>query len=183
MLASRRWMSSRWVLSIGSQSPTSASTSISGARRLMARIVSATCCAPPSGRSSRSTIVSTTYLRPIATLASATFSGSSWSTGTPWPCVLTAQNRQPRVQVSPSTMNVAVPPSQHSPMLGHRASSQTVCRPRSRRVLVRRATVGPEGIGTFSHEGFCPGRMRLLWIEDMEGAARRRSKFVFGPAK
>ena len=33
-----------------------------------------------------------------------------------------------RVHVSPSSMMVPVPPFQHSPMLGHCASSQTVCR-------------------------------------------------------
>jgi hypothetical protein len=46
--------------------------------------------------------------------------------------VLTAQNLQPRVHVSPMSIIVAVavwpsPPPQHSPMLGQRASSQTVC--------------------------------------------------------
>ena len=41
----------------------------------------------------------------------------------------TAQNLQPRVQTSPATMNVAVPLLQQSCTLGHRASSQTVCRP------------------------------------------------------
>ena len=45
--------------------------------------------------------------------------------------VFTAQKRQPLVQVSPISMIVAVAvcpsaPPQHSPMLGHRASSQTV---------------------------------------------------------
>ena len=45
--------------------------------------------------------------------------------------VLTAQKLQPRVHVSPIIIIVAVavpsvPPPQHSPMLGHRASSHTV---------------------------------------------------------
>lgn len=42
--------------------------------------------------------------------------------------MLTAQKRQPRVHVSPSSITVAVPvgPFQHSPMFGHCASSQTV---------------------------------------------------------
>jgi hypothetical protein len=49
--------------------------------------------------------------------------------------VLMAQNPQARVQVSPRIMTVAVRWSQHSPMLGQWASSQTVCkaRPWSRR--------------------------------------------------
>ena len=48
--------------------------------------------------------------------------------------VLTAQKRQPRVHVSPRIMTVAVPvsPFQHSPMLGHCASSHTVARDRVR---------------------------------------------------
>lgn len=45
------------------------------------------------------------------------------------------QKRQPRVHVSPISMMVAVPPPQHSPMLGHRASSQTVASPAVRTVL------------------------------------------------
>ena len=52
--------------------------------------------------------------------------------------VLTLQNRHPRVHVSPISMMVAVAafrslPPQHSEMLGHRASSHTVCRPSPRR--------------------------------------------------
>ena len=113
-------------------------------------------------------IVAYTWLMVAATLA-----GSSGSSG-PGSPVRTLQKAQARVQVSPSTMNVAVPPSQHSPMLGQRASSQTVCRPRSRSVLVKRATVGPDGIGTFSQSGFLPGVMRLLKTDDIAacGAAR-----------
>ncbi len=41
----------------------------------------------------------------------------------------TAQNPQARVQIFPRIMNVAVRCSQHSPMLGQRALSQTVLRP------------------------------------------------------
>ena len=40
----------------------------------------------------------------------------------------TSQNRQPRVQISPISMTVAVPEPQHSPMFGQLASSQTVAR-------------------------------------------------------
>ena len=42
--------------------------------------------------------------------------------------VLTLQNPHARVQVSPRIMIVATPRAQHSPMFGHRASSQTVWR-------------------------------------------------------
>ena len=53
-------------------------------------------------------------------------SSGSWNVGLP---VLTLQKPQRRVHVSPRIMNVAVPRSQHSPMFGHAASWQTVCRP------------------------------------------------------
>lgn len=60
--------------------------------------------------------------------------------------VLTAQNLQPRVQVSPMSMMVAVavwpsPPPQHSPMLGQRASSHTVCSFSSRSLACRKSTM------------------------------------------
>ena len=52
--------------------------------------------------------------------------------------VVTAQKRQPRVQVWPSTMIVAVPALQHSPTFGQRASSHTVFRSRLRSVCLMR---------------------------------------------
>lgn len=52
--------------------------------------------------------------------------GSNGSGGGGAAAVLTAQNMHPRVQVSPSSMMVPVPPLQHSPIFGHLASSQTV---------------------------------------------------------
>ena len=48
--------------------------------------------------------------------------------------VLTLQKAQARVQVSPMIMKVACFLSQHSPMLGQPASSQTVTRPCSRTI-------------------------------------------------
>ena len=95
------------------------------------RIVSAKIPDPPSGRSSRATLVTTTCSRPIAPTASATRRGSSSSNQVGRP-VFTAQNPQARVQVSPRIMIVAVRWSQHSPMFGQWASSQTVLRPRPR---------------------------------------------------
>ena len=62
--------------------------------------------APPSGRSSRSTEVITMCLRPSAANASARCSGSSGSTARGSP-VLTLQNAQARVQVSPRIITVA----------------------------------------------------------------------------
>ena len=66
-------------------------------------------------------------LEASAPTASATRRGSSssYQVGRP---VLTAQKPQARVQVSPRIMIVAVRWSQHSPMFGQRASSQTVLR-------------------------------------------------------
>ena len=65
----------------------------------------------------------------------------------------TAQKRQPRVQVPPITMKVAVPPPQHSPMLGQRASSHTVWSLSVRARALMRLYRSPPGIFTFSHEG------------------------------
>ena len=59
---------------------------------------------------------------------SAVWNGSKAS-GSGGACdVFTAQNLHPLVQVSPNSMIVPVPPFQHSPMLGHCASSHTVCK-------------------------------------------------------
>ena len=49
--------------------------------------------------------------------------------------VLTLQNAQARVQVSPMIMKVACFLSQHSPMFGQPASSHTVSRPLARTML------------------------------------------------
>jgi hypothetical protein len=57
----------------------------------------------------------------------ATRAGSSGSFHVGLP-VLTLQKPHRRVHVSPRIMNVAVPRCQHSPMFGHAASWQTVCR-------------------------------------------------------
>ncbi len=91
----------------------------------MARMTRAKCSAPPSLRSSRSTEVITTCSSPSLATAWATLAGSSGSSawGTP---VLTLQKAQARVQVSPMIMKVACFFSQHSPILGQPASSQTV---------------------------------------------------------
>ena len=102
----------------------------------MAVIVSAKIREPPSGRSSRATLVTTTCSRPSWPIASATRRGSSSSNQVGRP-VLTAQNPHARVQVSPRIMIVAVRWSQHSPMFGQRASSQTVLRSRPRSMPFR----------------------------------------------
>jgi hypothetical protein len=90
------------------------------------RITSAKMGAPPSGRSSRLTEVMTTWRRFMALTAVATLNGSAKSRGNGRP-VLMSQKAQLRVQMSPIIRKVAVPAPQHSPILGHCASSQTVC--------------------------------------------------------
>src|SRR5256885_9850791 len=91
-------------------------------------MVRAKMCAPPSAWSSRLTEVTTAYRSPILASASATRNGSSSSGGPTGLPEGTAQKPQARVQMSPRIMKVAVPCSQHSPMFGQRALSQTVCR-------------------------------------------------------
>jgi len=105
----------------------STSTPMAGLARRISRMVAAKMLAPPSGKSSRQTLVTTQCSRPMTATASATRRGSSSSFHSGRP-VLTAQKPQARVQVSPRIMTVAVRCSQHSPMLGHMASSQTVLR-------------------------------------------------------
>ena len=53
---------------------------------------------------------------------------------------------------------VAVPSAQHSPMLGQRASSQTVCRSRLRKVSFRALWRSPPGARTLSHAGLGANR-------------------------
>ena len=99
--------------------------------RRSASITFTNCDAPPSGRSSRSTEVTTICSRPSSAAAVATCSGSSGSTARGMP-VLTLQKAQARVQVSPRIITVACFLVQHSPMFGQAASSQTVARLSSR---------------------------------------------------
>jgi len=82
----------------------------------------------PQHKRERKDELTTTYLRPHLEIASDTFSGSLGSGGGGARLVFIAQKRHPRVQVSPKSMIVAVPPDQHSPMLGQRASWHTVFR-------------------------------------------------------
>ena len=105
---------------------------VSGDWRRTARMHSAKCVAPPSRRSSRSTLVMRTCFRPSRATAWARCWGSSGSGGDGRPCA-TSQNGQRRVHRSPSAMKVAVPLPKHSPMFGHEASPHAVCRFASRR--------------------------------------------------
>ncbi len=107
---------------------------VPGARWRIARMVMAKCSAPPSSTSSRSTEVITTWFRPSLATASPTRPGSNTSSGFGLPVAM-LQNEQPRVQISPMIIIVAWPWFQHSPTLGHPASSQTVASPCSRMIL------------------------------------------------
>ena len=98
-----------------------------GVLRRSASITLTNWLAPPSGRSSRSTEVTTICSRPSSAAAIATCSGSSGSTARGMP-VLTLQKAQARVQVSPRIITVACFLVQHSPMFGQAASSHTVAR-------------------------------------------------------
>ena len=130
----------------------SVSTRVPGHRSRMASTQRATWAMPPSGRSSRATMVSTAWARPMLATASATRVGSS-SAGARGLRVSTRQKPQARVHRSPSTMNVAVPSAQQSLRLGQPASSQTVTRPRLRTVFLRAITSGPCTTFGRSHSG------------------------------
>jgi hypothetical protein len=63
-------------------------------------------------------------------------------------------------------MNVAVPDDQHSPMLGQRASSQTVASEFFLRMLLMRMNVSPPGARTLSQDGFL-GDLVLAVLDGM----------------
>ncbi len=130
----------------------SVSMRVPGRRARIASTHAATWAMPPSGRSSRATIVSTAWSRPMRSIASATRPGSS-AAGASGLLVSTRQKPHARVQRSPSTMNVAVPSDQHSDRFGQPASSQTVTRPRSRIVFLSARTAGPWCTFGRSHSG------------------------------
>ena len=65
----------------------------------------------------------------------------------------TLQNAQARVQVSPMIMKVACFFSQHSPMLGQRASSQTVASLCSRTIARVAANAADPGALARIHSG------------------------------
>ena len=135
------------------KSGTSTSIVVSGLSDLTLEIHSAKCVAPLSFRSSRSTDVTTTYLRPISCTASASCPGSSWSSSFGLPCA-TSQNGQRRVQISPMIINVAVPCEKHSGKLGQLASSQTDASFLRLRISLIRVISGLVRIRTRIQSGF-----------------------------
>ena len=90
---------------------------------------------------------------PNFAVASATWPGSDASSG-PGKPVFTLQNAQARVQVSPMIMKVACFFSQHSPIFGQPASSQTVCSRCSRSTRFNSRERGPSDRRTRIHSGF-----------------------------
>ena len=65
----------------------------------------------------------------------------------------TAQKRHARVHTAPISMMVAVPAFQHSPMLGHFASSHTVLKRCSRTIFFTALNSAPVANGARSHGG------------------------------
>ena len=118
--------------------------------------------APPSLRLSRFTEVMTACLRFILWTAWAVRRGSPQSMGGGLPC-LTSQKRQERVQTSPRIRKVAVPLPQHSPMFGHIASSQTVCRLLSRIRFLMDLTESLRKALTLIHAGLRLGVVSMSW--------------------
>ena len=117
----------------------SVSTVVCGRASRTAVTHAATWPIPPSGRSSRATIVSTAWRSPISAAAAATRAGSS-AAGGAGRRVSTRQKPQARVHRSPSTMKVAVRSFQHSLRFGQPASSHTVTSPWPRTVCFRAST-------------------------------------------
>ena len=125
----------------------------SGFASRMASTVAAQCRAPPSGRSSRVTEVTTTCRSPISLTLSATCRGSEASGARGLP-VFVAQNLQPRVQMSPKIMKVAVLRLQHSALLGQSPLLQIVCNECC--FTMRSTSAEPSSLRRriFNHSGF-----------------------------
>src|SRR5215469_4789468 len=134
------------------KSGTSTSTRAGVGFDLIAHSVAAKCAAPPSGRSSRSTDVTTTCCRPSRATAAAIRRGSSASSGRTLPCA-TAQYGQLRVHTSPISMKVAVRCEKHSPIFGQHASWQTECSLSSARIPLVRKYSGDVGARTLIQSG------------------------------
>ena len=110
------------------KSGVSTSTEMGEMLSFMALIVKANWPAPPSGRSSLVTEVTTTCFSPSSFAVTATFQGSHGSAMRGSARLTTAQKPQLLVHTSPSIIKVAVGFEKHSPILGHLADSHTVWR-------------------------------------------------------
>ena len=117
-------------------------------------MVLAKCAAPPSGRSSRATAVTTTKRSPMARGGLRHPAGLVGVRQARWAArSSTLQNRQPRVQRLPAIMKVAVPRDQHLPMFGQAASSQTVTRSDERISALVRTKPDERGFLATTHRG------------------------------
>ena len=152
------------------QSEMSTSTRASGDRLRMAWMVAANAPAPPSGRSSRATQVTTAYDSPMRATASATCSGSAGSSASGL-LVSTRQKPQALVHRSPLIMKVPVPSAQHSKMLGQPASSHTVVRSRSRMVCLSLRYSGVMRTLARAHSGL----RAAIWSPSVTPASERRA--------
>ncbi len=147
-----RISSARSIRPLPRKSGVRISIRVPGLNSRMALMQSTKWAAPPSRKSSRSTLVTTTYFRPMSLTVCARCSGSAASggLGRPW---ATSQNEQRRVQTSPRIMKVAVPWPKHSWMFGQLASSHTVTNRFSRSLALSCCTALPEGMRTRIHDG------------------------------
>src|SRR4051812_6298749 len=137
---------------------------VPGEAARIARMQSTKCWAPPSFKSSRSTLVTTTYESLSRATVPARCSGSctSGASGRPW---ATSQKGQRRVQMSPRIMKVAVPLPKHSAIFGQDASSHTVWRLRARRTCLTSWNL-ESGMATRTriHAGFASGARGTILI-------------------
>ena len=136
-----------------SKSGISSSIVVSGFNSRTARTDSAHKAAPPSGRSSRSTDVTTQCFSPISDMERASFRGSSGSGGNGFP-VAVAQNLHERVHMSPKIMKVAVRRLQHSAWFGQRPLLQIVWSPCSRTMRATSPNSSLRWSLIFSQSGF-----------------------------
>src|SRR3989338_933670 len=96
--------------------------------------------------------------------ASASFLGSFGFRGGAGKAVFIAQNLHPRVHVSPMTMKVAVPPLQHSAILGQWASWHTVNRVFLLTRSLMRMNCSVVGGFIFSQSGFSRFWLSCAWF-------------------
>ena len=148
----------------------STSTPHPGTASRTARMVAAQIRAPPSGRSSRATPVSTTNRSPICLHGLAIRSGSSSSTGS-GRAVITSQKPQRRVHsiAQDQERGLALPPSTHR--CSGTSPPRRPCAGRARRMIdVSSAWFGPDASRTLSH-----GRLASVRRGSVRSAAGRRS--------
>jgi hypothetical protein len=141
-------------------------TPVPGLSSWIARTVSAYSQAPPSGRSSRSTLVMVAYFSSIFCTDSATRRGSSRSSGCGLP-VSIWQKSQRRVHWSPPMRKVASLSSQHSKMLGQPADWHTVCRPSDFTRLCSAVYSGPIFARVLIHSG-----LRSIGVSELRTSSR-----------